>query len=213
MIPRQPKMPPDDQVQAAVELVAALGELETAERNLVTTLLDGAAFEALTHYLPDDVSDPATGAQYYFHAHRGLVESGHIHCFLRGKETGRLTHVAAIGLDQTGRPARVFTTNLWVTADEFYPAESLIPRLPQMRWHDAPGPEPVNRALGALFVLYRPEIAALLRRRDARLARHGAQIAPADPLADERLDILSTARIDLPAKLARLRDKLALSDE
>jgi hypothetical protein len=202
----------EEQAQAAVELVSSLAEMENAGRNIVTTLLDGADFLALEHYPPDDVRDPETNAQYYFHAHRGKVESGHIHCFLRDAEN-RLTHVAAIGLDQTGRPARMFTTNLWVTADVFTPAEVLIEQLPRMNWSAAPGPKPVNRALGALFMLYRRQIAALLRRRDARLARHAAAIAPDDPLEDERLEVLSTARINLPATLARLRARLARTDE
>jgi hypothetical protein len=202
----------DATIQAAMELVSALAEMENAGRNIVTTLLDGAPFVALEHYPPEDIRDPKTNAQYYFHAHRGRVESGHIHCFLRASQNS-LTHVAALGLDQTGRPARLFTTNLWVTADIFTPAETLIVQLPRMNWSAAPGPKPVNQALGALFVLYRREIAALLRRRDARLARHAATIAPADPLADERLEILSTARLNLPATLARLRAKLALTDE
>ncbi|MDE8347728.1 MAG: hypothetical protein POH28_16375, partial [Acidocella sp.] len=77
---------------------------------------------------------------------------------------------------------------------------------------DAPGPAPVNRALSALFVLYRREVSALLRRRDQRLARQAAMIAPADPHQDKQLEILSTARIDLPGKLAWLRGKLDLSD-
>ena len=202
----------DAQISAAMELVAALAEMENAGRNIVTTLLDGADFLALAHYPPEDVRDPETNAQYYFHAHRGKVESGHIHCFLRDAGN-KLTHAAAIGLDQSGRPARMFTTNLWVTADVFTPAETLIEQLPRMNWSAAPGPAPVNRALSALFVLYRREIAALLRRRDARLARYAATIAPADPLQDERLEILSTVRINMPATLARLRAKLALSDE
>ena len=82
-----------------------------------------------------------------------------------------------------------------------------------MNWSAAPGPKPVNRALGALFVLYRSQIAALLRRRDVRLARHATAIAPDDPLEDERLEVLSTARINLPARLERLRARLALTDE
>jgi hypothetical protein len=199
----------DDEVQAAVALVAALGEMERAGRNIVTTLLDSAAFEALAHYPPDDVLDPATGAQYYFHAHRGRAESGHLHCFLRDPQTERLTHITAIGLDQEGRPTRFFTTNLWVTDDEFYPAEVLIPQLGRLRWV---GDAPVNRALTALFTLYRGEVAALLRRRDAKLARHAARITPAVPHQDERLDVLSTARINLPARLAWLRARLGLED-
>lgn len=201
-----------DRPRAAAELVAALGEIEGAGRNLVTTILAGAPFVEFAHYPPDDVRDPRSGAQYYFHAHRGPAESGHIHCFLPHAGAAGLTHVAAVGLDAEGRPARLFATNLWVTADAFTPAEALIPRLAELDWSASAAFPAVGRALTALFALCRADVAALLRRRDLRLARHGARIAPADPLADERLDILATARLDLAATLAHLRRRLGLGD-
>lgn len=200
-----------ERAEAAAALVAALGEMESAEQNIVTALLDGRDFVAETHYPADDALDPHTRAQYYFHAHRGAAESGHIHCFLRGDDASSLTHVLAIALDHFGRPAQFFTTNLWVTADHWLPAEALIPQLPRLAWHGAPGPAPVNQALTALCVLYRREIAALLRRRDKRLARHAAA-SQADALADETLEILSRARINLPGTLARLRQSLNLPE-
>ena len=198
-----------ERAEAAATLVAALGEMESAGQNIVTTLLNGQAFVTETHYPADDALDPHTRAQYYFHAHRGAAESGHIHCFLRGEDKTGLTHVLAIALDHDGRPAQFFTTNLWVTADNWLPAEALIPQLPRLAWPDAPAPAPVNQALTALCGLYRREIAALLRRRDKHLARHAAA-SQAEALADETLEILSRARIDLPRTLARLRQSLKL---
>ncbi|NNM56819.1 DUF6969 family protein [Acidocella sp.] len=200
-----------ERAEAAATLVAALGEMESAGQNIVTTLLNGQAFVTETHYPADDALDPHTRAQYYFHAHRGAAESGHIHCFLRGEDKTGLTHVLAIALDHDGRPAQFFTTNLWVTADNWLPAEALIPQLPRLAWPDAPAPAPVNQALTALCGLYRREIAALLRRRDKRLARHAAA-SQAEALADETLEILSRARIDLPRTLVRLRQSLKLPE-
>lgn len=208
--------PPDaEPVAAALALVAALRRMEDAGRNLATTLLGRAPFIAEAHYPANDVIDPVSHAQYYFHAHRDGGESGHIHCFmrqagipsrLRRRQTAvaggaGMTHVAAIALDASGRPARFFTTNLWVTGDDWYDAEDLIALLPAMRWSGSGRARPVSQALSALFTLYRPRIAALLRRRDRRLARAAAD----DPFADQRLEILSSARIDLVATLARLR--------
>jgi hypothetical protein len=183
------------EVRAAVALVAALGEIEGGGRNLVTTLLAGAPFHELAHYPPDDIRDPVTGAQYYFHAHRRDGSSGHIHAFL--PSGSGLTHAAAVALDQNGRPARFFTTALWVTGDEFCPAAALIPRLPELDWSHAPGDHAVNAALTALFALYRREVAGLLRRRD-QLLHH-------------KRDVLSTARIDLPARLAALAARLGVA--
>ncbi|MDR3505117.1 MAG: hypothetical protein P4L52_02625 [Acidocella sp.] len=193
------------QAEAAAALVAALGEIEGRGRNLVTALLDGAPFHELAHYPPDDIRDPVTGAQYYFHAHRRDGSSGHLHCFLPSEGAAGLTHVAAVALDQSGRPARFFTTNLWVTGDDFCVAEVLTPRLPALDWSHASGEPAVNAALTALFALYRHEVAALLRRRDAMLRRRG------DVAADERVELLSTARIDLPGRLAALCARLGLA--
>ena len=200
-----------ERAEAAATLVAALGEMESAGQNIVTTLLNGQVFVTETHYPADDAVDPHTRAQYYFHAHRGAAESGHIHCFLRCEDKTGLTHVLAIAVDHDGRPAQFFTTNLWITADEWVPAETLIPQLPRLAWPDAPAPAPVNQALTSLFILYRREIAALLLRRDKRLARHAAA-SQAEALADETLEILSRARINLPRTLARLRQSLKLPE-
>ncbi len=202
-----------ERAQAAATLVAALGVLESAGQNLVTCLIGGAPFEALTHYPPDDVVDPVSQAQYYFHAHRGAKESGHIHCFMRGTGDARLTHVAALSLDSSGRPAKFFTTNLWVTDDHWAEAPQVISLLPRMVWRDAPGPETVNQVLGALFILYRRELASLLRRRDKTLLRWAAKYPEQDLFADERLEILSSVTIDLPKTLGQLRRQLGVADD
>lgn len=201
-----------ERAEAAATLVAALGVLESAGQNLVTCLIGSAPFVALTHYPPDEVIDPVTQAQYYFHAHRSTHESGHIHCFVRQAPNAALTHVAALSLDHSGRPARFFTTNLWVTDDHWADAPTVIDLLPRMVWQDAPGPEPVNKALGALFILYRRELAALLGRRDKKLGRWAAKYPGHAPLADERLEIPSSVTLDLPKTLGQLRRQLGVAD-
>src|SRR5690606_23036934 len=53
---------------------------------LTETLRDAGALSAWAHYPEGDVYDPATGAQWYYHAHGPGEESGehgHFHCFMR----------------------------------------------------------------------------------------------------------------------------------
>ena len=59
--------------------------LEKAGLNVVGELLKGQGdFVEMEHYPGDDVFDPETHGQYYYHAHRGGgVEHGHFHTFLR----------------------------------------------------------------------------------------------------------------------------------
>lgn len=213
-----------DRVEAAVALVAALREMEERGRNIVTTLVTEAPFVELRHYPEDDAIDPKSHAQYYLHAHRGDRESAHIHCFMRaagipeGKsplgssaddvDSRTMTHVLAVSLDGNGRPAGLFTTNRWVTGDEWHAAEALVSLLPGMTWHGATGPGPVNRALTALFVLYRQAIVALLRKRDRKIAAWARKHPGEDAFEDREIEVLSTAQLNLERTLADLCERL-----
>lgn len=213
-----------DQVKAAAELVTALRHIEDRGRNIVTALAADGPFVELRHYPAGDVRDPASHAQYFMHAHRRNREAAHIHCFMRAagipKAMARvehrnaaarrrtMTHVLAVSLDHVGRPAGLFTTNKWVTAGDWYDAEALIGLLPHMNWAKAKGPTQVNRALGALFRLYWQPIEKLLRRRDRRLAAWAKSHPGLDIFEDRRLEVLSSARLNLEKTLARLRESL-----
>lgn len=197
-------------LEAAAELVAALREIEAGGGNLITALLDGRDFVAFEHYPTDDRIDAETGAQVYFHAHHpgDPHEAGHIHCFLNpeGKGEGRpIHHLAAIGLDATGRPVRLFTVNRWVVTDDFIPAADLIALLPRFRFStDAPE----DRFATAMFGLFRAEIAGLIAARDHAIARFAEAHPESNVLADQRLEITSELPVDLPALLRTLRESL-----
>jgi len=191
---------------------------------MVTTLVADEPFVELRHYPPGDARDPASHAQYFMHAHRRRREAAHIHCFIRaagipktmarvGRRTAlarrrTMTHVLAVSLDRVGRPAGLFTTNKWVTADDWYDAEDLIGLLPHMSWAAADGPPQVNRALSALFRLYRLPITKLLRRRDRHLTAWAKSHPRQDVFEDRRLEVLSRTRLNLEKTLARLRGSL-----
>ncbi|HQU05071.1 MAG TPA: hypothetical protein PLT25_10195, partial [Acidocella sp.] len=61
-------------------------------------------------------------------------------------------------------------------------------------------------------ILYRRELASLLRRRDKKLAQWAAKYPGQNPLADERLEILSSVAVNLPKTLGRLRRQLGVAD-
>ena len=69
-------------------------------------------------------------------------------------------------MDGYGFPASLFTTNRWVTAEAWYPAEQVIRMLDRFVVDHAFPSLPVNRWISAIFVLYRPHIEALLKKRD-----------------------------------------------
>lgn len=81
------------------ELMDAAAQLSTEGRTVVGAALDGAhAVYEWQHYPHDDIYDPATHAQYFYHAHpagarkppshgaaAAREEHGHFHTFLRGR--------------------------------------------------------------------------------------------------------------------------------
>ena len=213
---------PESRLLAACRLVEALTALERRGHNLVTALVGENAFVEQQHYPDDEIFDATSGAQYFLHVHRGQGESGHIHCFLRAhafrgrhrprfcfaREPSGITHVVAVALDANGRPSGLFTTNLWVTEDDWYSADALTDCLDALSWDDAPGPADVNAALTALFAMYRPEVEDLLRARDQRLNEISRRAYRLRELTDESLEILSHTDIDLEKTLEEMRGRL-----
>lgn len=193
---------------AAADLVAALRELEDDGRNLIAAFVGEGPFIAFRHYPEDDVWDEATRAQFYFHAHNPDMrgdEVGHIHCFHRpgGRNSEAAPHhLVAISLDAAGRPSALFTTNGWVTEETFLPAAQACAIA---RNYAPTGSDVTHRVVAALYRLYRDEIVALLRERDAVLAAHDGI---GDPLEDKGIEIVSSRKIDLESTLDDLRRSL-----
>ncbi len=82
--------------RAELEAMAACGHaiaaseaaLSASGAGIIAAALGGASMEAWRHYPAEDIYDPASHAQYFYHAHapaeRG-AEHGHFHTFLRAR--------------------------------------------------------------------------------------------------------------------------------
>jgi len=187
--------PEEDKALARAEMAFCEGLLAKGGLNVLSeTLRDASEIATWTHYPSEDVFDPQSGAQWFYHCHEageGGAEHGHFHCFVRpaGVE-GPVHHLVAIGVDAHGRLLRLFTVNQWVVGDDWLEAEPTIALLPQF---DVQMPRPsylVNRWLTAVIRLYEDEIAGLIRDRDAVLDAH---VPPAGMAvrADETLEVTS----------------------
>lgn len=221
--------------EAAAEAVSCIRVLEKSGSNLVAEVLADREFIEYDHYPPDDVYDPETHAQYYFHAHpqtRGeWNDYGHFHTFLRPHgmppdihpvplrdtrpdETGNeaLSHLIAISMNREGRPVRLFTTNRWVTDETWYRADDVIRMLDRFAIDLSRPSWPLNRWITAMFVLYREEMETLIRQRDEAVARWRRSRPGEDVFEDRALEVTSGMAIDLDEKLADIRRRLGLED-
>ncbi len=221
---------------AGGELASAERALARQNTNVVARLLrDEGVFFEWDHFPAGDIYDPVSGAQYFYHAHgaapkdtgedgkfhksmppahsgaqRKANEHGHFHTFLRPAGSQMPCHVIAIAMDHHGRPDRLFTVNCWVTEEGWADAPRLIALLDRFVI-DLPRPSRwVNRWLGALVRLFRPQIEGLLRQRDLAVAEWSRRHPGLDAYAARELEILSQMDISPSAQIDAITRALAL---
>ena len=174
-----------------------------------------------THYPPGDVYDTRHHAQYYFHLHpeleRPFGELGHFHTFLRGpamaveESIDVVCHLIAIGVSEQGRAVRLFTTNRWVTDETWRPASEVSAMLDRFSIGHAQPSWPVNRWVGAVLRLFRPQIIALLAERDRAVAAWTCADPNTDTLEDRALEVTSLVAISVEEQLTLIEQSLAQS--
>ncbi|MET3896865.1 hypothetical protein ABIB57_000789 [Devosia sp. UYZn731] len=193
----------DDLVRAAQEALFCEQVLSKGGETVLRATLRDAPVAAWTHYPANDVFDPVSGGQWYYHCHLPPAEAehGHFHCFVRpdGKD-GPVHHLVAVGVDAHGRLQRLFTVNQWVVGDTWLDAEPSIALLERF---DMQMPQPsylTNRWLTAVVRLYGAEIATLIRQRDVALAAHPT--TDGTPAREDRtLEVTSELRVDLMSRV------------
>lgn len=208
---------------AGAEVLECRRVLDKGGLNVVGEILRGQGeFIEYEHFPVDDVHDAHSHAQYYYHAHRGSEgEHGHFHTFLRaaGMPAGvspvphaggeswpdgdaALSHLIAISMDAYGDPIGLFTVNRWVTGDTWYPARDVIAMLDRFVIDHACPSWPVNRWIGAMLRLFRPQIEALIVARDEALAMWTRSHPGRDAFEDRELEITSHAAISVAQQIA-----------
>ncbi|TAN57695.1 MAG: hypothetical protein EPN20_17150 [Magnetospirillum sp.] len=166
------------------------------------------------HYPSGDVYDVGHHTQFYCHIHRA-GETGHIHLFQRARgmpaglrpmhpsdEDNAPCHLVAVGLGPDGNAAALFTTNRWVTGEDWYAAPAVKAMLSGFGIQTGGRLAPVAAWLEALVAFYRPAIEHLIDRRDAAVAAWSLRHPAGDPLTDGNLEVTSRLAIDPAADLA-----------
>ena len=168
--------------QAVQDMLTVHAHYAQRGQSLATAALAGAKkFVRWTHYPRDDVNDVAHGARFFYHAHDAQdmreAEHGHFHLFVRmpGRANTRYSHLIGVSLDSMGSPLRLFTTNQWVTGEDWTPAAQLVRQLDAFRVQTTGRLAPVARWLSGLVHFYASSIEQLLHQRDARLQAHAVR--------------------------------------
>jgi hypothetical protein len=206
--------------EAAREVVECHRVLAKTGDNVVGEVLPrDATFYEFDHCPPGDIYDPESHAQYYYHAHRD-GEHGHFHTFVREKgmpegvepvvqseaayfeqRNDRLCHLVAISMDRRGWPIGLFTTNRWVTTENWYAAADVCRMVARFKIDLARPSWPTNRWVTAMVRLFRPQIETLLHQRDAKVVAWHKTHPDADVFEDRRLDLPSQLKISLDQQI------------
>jgi hypothetical protein len=211
---------------AAEEILTCYRVLERTDTNIVAEVLaGGGAFYEYDHYPDGDVYDRVTHAQYYYHAHREESgEHGHFHTFIRREgipkairpvrlhpaspQGDTICHLVAISMDAYGFPTGLFTTNRWVTDETWYKAPDVIALLDRFLIDHTFPNWAVNRWIGAMLRLFRPQIEDLLHARDAAIEDWRARRGAGDVFEDRALDITSQIAISVDDQMAQIKAAL-----
>jgi len=216
--------------QAGLQILECYRVLQKSADNIVGEILRGnEPFVELDHYPPGDIYDPASHSQYYYHAHRD-GEHGHFHTFLREEgmdaawqpitqsrmdymdERGdTICHLIAVSMDPAGYPKSLFTTNRWVTAENWYSGDDTIAMLDSFEIDLVPPSWPVNIWLSAMLRLFRPQIIELIGARDVAIENWVNDHPGEDVFEDRGLEITSEAVISVEAQIIAINKALNLN--
>lgn len=216
-------------IEAGYEVANCMRVMARSGTNVVADVLRGNGdFVEWDHYPPDDVFDPESRSQYYFHAHppasRALADYGHFHTFLRqgkadtsasrtpGNEVSAdeaISHLIGISVSREGAPERLFTTNRWVTGETWQSADKVVAMLDQFSIDLSLPSWPLNRWITGIITLFRPTIVTLLEQRDRAILDWSRRNPGIDVYEDRRLEILSHAGISVERQLKGLMKRVA----
>ncbi|MBF0621680.1 MAG: hypothetical protein HQL54_07100 [Magnetococcales bacterium] len=213
-------------LDAGLEVLECYRVMQKGGLNVVGEVLkDQGQFIELEHYPKDDVHDPDTHGQYYYHTHRETDEHGHFHLFVRSgafpdgmtpleyplasapwpKGDDTIAHIVALSMDAWGYPIGLFTTNRWVTDETWHSAESVIQLIDRFTIDHAFPNWAVNRWLTAMVQLYRHHIIALLRHRDQCIKTWQQRYPERDIFEMREFDITGTIEISVDTLITRLQ--------
>jgi hypothetical protein len=114
-----------------------------------------------------------------------------------------VSHLVAIALDHAGEPVRLFTTNRWVTGETWYRGDDVARMLDRFSIGEGGDAALLDRWVGAMLALFRPQVVQLLRARDETMMAWRRR-RRSNVLEDTRLEMLSSIDIDTDAQLAVL---------
>lgn len=191
---------------AAADLMQAVQQLAEQGESILSVLMGACAQPREYQHFPADDAR-GKGYRYFYHGHADMPrhwgEHGHFHLFAE-PDPGRLTHLVGLSVDARGMPIRAFTTNRWVTDEQWAPAEQVLARLRQFDARASQASPLVSRWLQCAVTLFWPRLRRIIVARDTRLAAMAAGGSRPNLLEDRRMHVLTATRLSLADEVLEL---------
>lgn len=199
---------------AAQEIVTIQSRYAANGLSLCNVALCGSEqFKEWEHYPKHDLIDAQSGYEFYYHAHSANEmpdgEHGHFHLFKRDNQVAnQFHHLIAISLDQKGLPVRIFTTNQWVTGEQWLSAERTLVLLKGFDMAVKGRMAPLSRWLSAFTKLFYLDMQELIIQRDEVMGALSSTLGNHEFAYNARdQHVLTEKKIDL---LSRLSEHLSI---
>lgn len=204
------RTPVHERYKAAETVLAVQGGYAARGQSLAAAALAGSReFVEWNHYPAADLRDREAGTLAYYHAHaaaeRMTDEHGHFHVFVpsrkHAKNAAGYSHLIGISINARGEALRLFTTNRWVTAEDWLAAGQMRKPLASFRISARGRMAPVANWLTGIVRMFEDDILALLTERDVTLDQLICQKGRETVLEDRSHHIVSERKISVPAKM------------
>lgn len=163
-------------------------------------------FVEWNHYPKNDLSDPVSAYEFYYHAHSAdeMLEGEHGHFHLFKRNGVEFHHLIGIALNQQGLPVRLFTTNQWVTGEKLVSSPKVLEELRDFDMVTKGRMGPVARWLSALTKLFFIDMELLILDRDRKIKLLESEFGDLQSVLDSRIHhVLSEVEIDLLDRLSQ----------
>ena len=201
--------------------------LQKGDSHLVQEVVKGEGIIGeKDHYPLGDTFDTESYSQYYYHTHC-FGEYGHFHLFLRQGGMGEgirplfydvrnqtlddsdtFAHLIAISMDSEGHPIGLFTTNRWVTGEDWYATKDVKEMVKHFRVNQIHSSYVVNRWMSAMLCLFQPQIFDLIDQREELLMQYRGGRALKEILEDHNLEIPSETKISIDVQIKVIQELL-----
>ena len=119
--------------------------------------------------------------------------------------TDAFSHLIAISMDDKGAPIKIFTTNRWVTGEDWAHSEDVCLMVDQFQFNRPHSSWMISKWLSSLLQFFYPQVIELIFERDLILLGDSRGRSLEEVREDKALETLSEKEISIDVQMEVLK--------